>query len=79
VSTKTWKVTPLHTMVLDALNRKKSLTDVDLLDFLRSRDDSVTINDLNRALMKLELNGLIVVESLTRGKRRVELRETRIS
>ncbi|MCD6504105.1 hypothetical protein DRO47_05570 [Candidatus Bathyarchaeota archaeon] len=79
MSTKTWKVIPLHTMVLDALNRKKSLTDVDLLDFLRSRDDSVTINDLNRALMKLELNGLIVVESLTRGKRRVELRETRIS
>ncbi|HDN62993.1 MAG TPA: hypothetical protein ENF56_03415 [Candidatus Bathyarchaeota archaeon] len=79
MSTKTWKVTPLYTMILDALSRKKSLTDVDLLDFLRSRDDSVTINDLNRALMKLELNGLIVVESLTRGKRRVELRETRIS
>ena len=71
MSTKTWKVTPLYTMVLEALNRKKSLTDVDLLDVLKSRDENVTFNDLN----KLELNGLIVVESLTRGKRRVELRE----
>ncbi len=75
MSTKTWKVTPLYTMVLEALNRKKSLTDVDLLDVLKSRDENVTFNDLNKALMKLELNGLIVVESLTRGKRRVELRE----
>ena len=75
MSTKTWRVTPLHTMVMEALNRKKSMTDTELFEFLKSRNETLSFKELNKVLMKLEICGSIMVASLTKGKRQVELRE----
>ena len=75
MSTKTWRVTPLHTMVIEALNRKKSMTDTELFEFLKSRNENLSFKELNKVLMKLEICGSIMVASLTKGKRQVELRE----
>jgi len=75
MSTKTWRVTPLHTMVMEALNRKKSMTDTELFEFLKSRNENLSFKELNKVLMKLEICGSIMVASLTKGKRQVELRE----
>lgn len=75
MSTKTWRVTPLHTMVMEALNRKKAMTDTELFEFLKGRNESLSFKELNKILMKLEIAGSIKVASLTKGKRHVELTE----
>jgi len=62
-------------MVMEALNRKKSMTDTELFEFLKSRNETLSFKELNKVLMKLEICGSIMVASLTKGKRQVELRE----
>jgi len=62
-------------MVIEALSRKKSMTDTELFEFLKSRNENLSFKELNKVLMKLEICGSIMVASLTKGKRQVELRE----
>ncbi len=73
---KTWRVQPLPMIIIEILKRKGSLTDVDLLETLKSsfslyRD--LSFNELNKTLMKMEITGLISVSSLTKGRRLVQL------
>jgi len=73
---KTWRVQPLSMIIIEILKRKGSLTDVDLLETLKSsfslyRD--LSFNELNKTLMKMEITGLISVSSLTKGRRLVQL------
>jgi len=63
-------------IIIEILKRKGSLTDVDLLETLKSsfslyRD--LSFNELNKTLMKMEITGLISVSSLTKGRRLVQL------
>lgn len=69
-----WRARPLHTVVVELLERKGALTDTELLELLREVYNNVGVENLNRVLFKLEVSGLIYVSSLARGKRRVELR-----
>ena len=76
MSVRTWRGHPLETVVVEVLNRKGALSDVDLLGFLReSGFGDVGFGELNRVLLRLEVEGVVYVSSLARGKRRVELRE----
>lgn len=72
---KTWKVHPLHTTVAEILEKKSSITDVELFDILKEIYKDIGFNDLNRTLMQMEVARKISVSTLTKGKRLVELRK----
>jgi len=59
--------------IVDVLEKRGPMTDIDLLKELRSNIGEVNFRELNRELMKLELAGILRVSRLTKGKRQVEL------
>lgn len=73
MSTKTWKPYPLHTLILEILEKKESLTDAELYDLLKKRYGNLGVRNLNQTLMKMEIDGKIYVSTLSKGKRRIEL------
>jgi len=79
LSTKTWKPHPLHTTIVEILERKGPLTDVELYDLIKETHGEAGFGDLNKTLMKLEIQGKVYVSTRTKGKRRVELIEAKES
>lgn len=73
MSIKTWKPHPIDLTIVESLERKGALTDIELFDLLRDRYGSVGFGSFNRVLMRLEIEGKVHVSSLIKGKRRVEL------
>ena len=73
MSIKTWKPHPLYTTIVEILERKGPLTDVELYDLLKESYEGMGFGDLNTTLMRMEIEGKIYVSALTKGKRRVEL------
>ncbi|OYT43724.1 hypothetical protein CW711_07055 [Candidatus Bathyarchaeota archaeon] len=73
---KMWKPYPTYTVVADILKKKGSVTDEELLEAVRTFYKDVSVEDLNKVLMKMEIAGLITVSNLMRGKRLIELRRT---
>lgn len=74
---KVWGPKPLQLSVLDTIGRKGPLTDDELLREIRNGKEDLSFRELNRILMKLEVNGLVRVSRQMKGKRRVELVEQR--
>jgi Fe2+ or Zn2+ uptake regulation protein len=74
---KVWGPRPLQLFVLDVIGRKGPLTDDELLRELRNGKEDLSFRELNRILLKLEVNGLVRVSRQMKGKRRVELAEER--
>ena len=72
---KTWKSHPLYTEIAELLRRKGPMTDVDLFDLVKGSYEGVGFGELNKTLMRMELEGRIYVAPRTKGKRRVELVE----
>ena len=72
---KTWKVHPLYTTIAELLEKKGSMTDVELLEALKMLYKDVGFSDLNKTLMQMEVSGKINVSMLMKGKRLVELKE----
>ena len=70
---KTWKSRPLYTQIKEFLERKGPMTDMDLFDLLKGTHEGVGFGELNKTLMKMEIEGSIYVSARTKGKRRVEL------
>ena len=70
---KVWGPRPLNLAVVEALQRKGSLTDGDLLDQVKESYGDISFRELNSVLLKLEINGILRVSRLMKGKRRVEL------
>ena len=75
MSIKTWKPHPLYTTIVEILERKGPLTDVELYDLVKENYEGMGFGDLNKTLMRMEIEGKIYVSTLTKGKRRVELIE----
>jgi len=50
---------------------------VELYDLIKETHGEAGFGDLNKTLMRLEIQGKVYVSSLTKGKRRVELTETK--
>ena len=75
---KVWEPRPLQLVVLDLIGRKGPLTDDELLRELKNEKEELSFRELNRILMKLEVNGRVRVSRQMKGKRRVELAEERI-
>lgn len=61
--------------IVEFLENKGALTDDELFDLLKEAYDNVGFGELNRVLLRLEIEGRIRVSSSIKGKRRVELRE----
>jgi len=59
--------------IVEVLEKKGPITDIDLLKQLKSDLGDVSFRELNRELMKLEIGGILRVSRLTKGKRQVEL------
>jgi Fe2+ or Zn2+ uptake regulation protein len=74
---KVWEPRPLQLVVLDIIGRKGPLTDDELLRELKNEKEELSFRELNRILMKLEVNGRVRVSRQMKGKRRVELAEER--
>ena len=74
---KVWGPKPLQLSVLDTIGRKGPLTDDELLKEIRNGKEDLSFRELNRILMKLEINGFVRVSRQMKGKRRVELVEQR--
>jgi Fe2+ or Zn2+ uptake regulation protein len=70
---KVWGPRPLNLAVVEALQRKGPLTDGDLLDQVKESYGEISFRELNNVLLKLEINGVLRVSHLMKGKRRVEL------
>ena len=79
MSTKTWKSHPLYTTIVEILERKGPLTDVELYELIKETHGEAGFGDLNKTLMRLEIQGKVHVSTLTKGKRRVELIEAKES
>lgn len=70
----TWETRPLHTIVVELLEKKKGTsTDLELYKSLEDTYADISFRNLNKALMKLEIDGLVHLSNLTKNERRVEL------
>jgi hypothetical protein len=77
--TRTWKPHPLYTTIVEILEGKGPLTDVELYELIKEPHGEAGFGDLNKTLMRLEIQGKVHVSTLTKGKRRVELIEAKES
>jgi hypothetical protein len=64
---------PLRNTVLEKIKEVGNLSDNDLLSNLEKDGVQITIADLNKTLLDLEIYGLVRVSWLTKDKRRIEL------
>jgi Fe2+ or Zn2+ uptake regulation protein len=70
-----WTIQPLHTTVVEILYKKGgALTDIELYNAVEKTYGKLSYRELNKTLMRLEVNGIIHVSHLTKNKKRVELR-----
>jgi len=70
---RTWKTHPAYFVLLESLQKKGAMTDVDLFEATKEEFEDLGFKDFNELLMRLEISGKIRVTSMVRGKRRVEL------
>ena len=70
---KTWKARPLFTQIKELLERKGSMYDTELYDFVKNTHEGVGFNEFNKTLMRMELEGSIYVSIQSKNRRRIEL------
>ena len=73
---KLWDVQPLHTSIVEVLIKNGgSSTDTELLRALKKSYGELSLREMSKTLMRLEVDGIIHVSTLTKNKKRVELRK----
>ena len=70
---KTWKTHPAYFVLIELLQKKKTVSDVALFEAVNKEFKDLGFKDFNELLMRLEISGKIQLTSMVRGKRRVEL------
>lgn len=66
---------PLKVLVYETIKQKKVITDSDLLNEISKNSGEILMRDLNKALLHLEIIGLINVKWIGKDKRRIEIIE----
>jgi hypothetical protein len=66
---------PIRFAVYELLKEKKHATDEELLGILE-KNGGYSVHELNKALLDLEILGLVTVRWVAKEKRRIELVET---
>lgn len=70
----TWRTVPLRNTILAILQKRQGvLIDKELLRLLKTNRVSATPEELDRALLELEIGGQIHVQQITKTKRKIEL------
>ncbi|HEU4467439.1 MAG: hypothetical protein ACM3ZS_01420 [Nitrososphaerota archaeon] len=64
---------PIRNIVLEKIKEVGNLSDNELLNNLEKDGVQITVADLNKTLLDLEIFGLVRVSWLTKDKRRIEL------
>jgi transcription initiation factor IIE alpha subunit len=70
---KVWEPIPPQLVVVEVLEKKGATTDTDLLKEVEGIYGEMSFRELNELLLKLEVNGIVRVSRLMKGKKRVEL------
>ncbi len=70
---RVWSPRPIALEIVEVIEKKGPLTDIDLLKELKSNYGEVSFRELNTNLMRLEITGIVRVSRLMKGKRQVEL------
>ena len=73
MSIKTWKPNPLSNAIMEILEKKHSLTDVNIYNSLKDDYKGVGFSLFNETLMKMEIEGKIHVSTFRKGKRIIQL------
>lgn len=70
-----WNAIPLRNMILNIIQKRKGIIlDDELLRALKKEIGTEPSEaELNSALLKLEINGLVHVSQITKTKRRIEV------
>jgi len=68
-----WSPRPVELSVVEVLEKKGALSDVELLKELKANFGEISFREMNTTLMKMELGGVVWVTRLMKGKRQVEL------
>lgn len=63
----------MNLAVVETLQKKGPMTDIELLSEMKESYGDLSFRELNKTLLKLEVEGVIRVSRLMKGKRRVEL------
>lgn len=66
---------PLKNLVFERVKARQNITDVDLLNELSKDGQELSIRDLNRVLLQLEIAGLVSVRWVGKDRRRIEVVE----
>ncbi len=66
-----WKLLPSN--IVDTLKRNGALKFEELHKRTKKRFNDLSENDLERILMRMEIQGLVKIYRLPRGKKRIEL------
>lgn len=64
---------PIRNIILEKIKEVGNLSDNELLNNLEKDGVQITVADLNKTLLDLEIFGLVRVSWLTKDKRRIEL------
>lgn len=70
---RVWEPHPIPNAIVEMLQKKGAMTDVDLHEELKNTYGDVSFREVNAMLMKLEVSGIVRVSRLLKKKRRVEL------
>ncbi|MBC7113699.1 MAG: hypothetical protein H5T34_06805 [Candidatus Methanomethyliales bacterium] len=64
-----WRAEPLDLIILDLVRRRDgAIRDDELLEMLRTMIKDISLPELNRVLMRLELRGKVNVSAQKKGK-----------
>jgi Fe2+ or Zn2+ uptake regulation protein len=75
--TQYWPALPLHTCIVEILLKREGvLTDTELYRDLRTSYGDLSLKEMNKTLICLEIEGIIHVSRLTKNKRRIEIRHS---
>lgn len=73
---KFWDAQPLYTSIVEALlKRGGEVTDTELYKALKRAHKDLSFREVNKALMRLEVDGVLHVFNLMKNKRRIEFRK----
>lgn len=68
-----WRIIPLRNVILAILDKRQGvLIDKELIRLLKNQRENVSLSELDRALMELEIAGEIHVQQITKTKRKIE-------
>ncbi|MEK0325458.1 MAG: hypothetical protein QQN63_07115 [Nitrosopumilus sp.] len=66
---------PIRNLIHEKVKAKQNFTDVELLGEINKEGADLTMRDLNKGLLSLEIMGLVQVTWMGKNKRRIEIVE----